>query len=337
MKLLPVSSCWVVTEGLVGLCHQAIGLAQALGVPFVVKEISKPQKWWRLLPPYYWPTPEVDLLKNGAWPDLLISCGRCSVATALAIRKASHGQTFTVHIQHPNVYPQEFDVVIVPEHDRLQGANVLATKGALHHVNRQKLTSGAEHFRPLLASLPPPVISVLIGGKNQHQDFSAAVASDLASKLVAAVKKTHGSLAVTFSRRTSLENEKIFRQSFKDIPAYIWDGAGENPYFGLLSLADVIVTTSDSVSMVSEACFTGKPVYVYELPGGSPRHRQFRQSLLKDGIIRIFTGEIQYWQYNPLDETQRAAHFVVERFLTRLNRKDHTLGNYPCSTQSPQR
>ena len=52
------------------------------------------------------------------------------------------------------------------------------------------------------------------------------------------------------------------------MPHYLWDGEGENPYFGLLGLADFLVVTCDSVNMVSEAASTGKPVYVADLPGG---------------------------------------------------------------------
>ena len=40
-----------------------------------------------------------------------------------------------------------------------------------------------------------------------------------------------------------------------------------NPYFGMLALGDELVVTADSVSMLSEACATGKPVYMAPLGG----------------------------------------------------------------------
>ena len=156
----------------------------------------------------------------------------------------------------------------MPAHDKLQGSNVLVTQGAIHHVSREKLISAAGHFRPLLASLPRPLISVLVGGKNRHQSFSDASAHDFAQKLLLAATSTGGGLAISFSRRTGARNEAILRQDLAGLPSYIWDGTGENPYLGLLALADVIIVTSDSISMVSEACSTGKPVYIYELPNG---------------------------------------------------------------------
>jgi mitochondrial fission protein ELM1 len=245
---------------------------------------------------------------------MLISCGRRSVAVSVAVRRASGNKTFTVHIQDPLIDPKEFDVVIVPAHDKLQGSNVLVTQGAIHHVSREKLISAAGHFRPLLISLPRPLISVLVGGKNRHQSFSDASAHDFAGKLRLAATSTGGGLAISFSRRTGARNEALLRQDLAGISSYIWDGTGENPYLGLLALADVIVVTNDSISMISEACSTGKPVYIYELPNGGKRHKQFCESLIQSGHARFFSGAVEIWKNTPLNETRRAADFVYERY-----------------------
>jgi len=310
MTILPISSCWIVTEGLVGLRNQAIGLAQALGLSYVLKEVQRPKNLWQLfLPDRHDLTPP--------WPDLLISCGRRSVAASVAVRRASGNKTFTVHIQDPLIDPKQFDVVIVPAHDKLEGENVLVTQGAIHHVSREKLISAGEHFHFLLASLPHPLISVLVGGKNRHQGFSDASAHDFAKKLLSAATNTGGGLAISFSRRTGARNEALLRQDLAGIPSYIWDGTGENPYLGLLALADVVIVTSDSISMISEACSTGKPVYIYELPNGGKRHKQFCEGLIQSGTARLFSGIIEIWKNTPLDETRKAAHFVHERFMAK--------------------
>lgn len=309
---LPISSCWIVTEGLVGLQNQAIGLAQALGLPYVLKQVPKPSGLWRFLSP-------VRHHLTPPWPDLLISCGRQSVPVSVDVRRASKNKTFTVHIQDPLIDPRQFDVVIVPAHDKLRGENVLVTQGAIHQVTTEKLNSAAGHFRPLLASLPRPLISVLVGGKNRHQGFSPASADDFAKKLLMAQTNTGGGLALTTSRRTGAANEAILRQHLVGVPSYIWDGQGENPYFGLLTLADVIVVTSDSISMISEACSTGKPVYIYQLPHCGRRHKELCESLIQGGIARSFWGVIDKWTYPPLDEIRKAADFVHERFLAKLH------------------
>ena len=124
-------------------------------------------------------------------------------------------------------------------------------------------------------------------------------------------------LVVTTSRRTGAENEAILRAALADVPSLIWDGQGDNPYFGMLALADAVVVTCDSVSMISEACYTGSPVHVYDFPGGSKRFRRFREDLERGGLTRPFRGRLESWQYTPLDETRRAADFVRSRYALR--------------------
>jgi mitochondrial fission protein ELM1 len=311
---LLISSCWIVTEGLVGLQNQAIGLAQALGIPYVLKEVKRPKGLLSFLSPRHDLTPP--------WPHLLISCGRQSVPVSIAIRRASENKTFTVHIQDPLTDLRNFDAVIVPAHDNLQGPNVLVTQGAIHHVSADKLIGAAGHFRPLLASLPRPLVSVLIGGKNKHQGFTHSSAHDLAEKLRDAATNTGGGLAVSFSRRTGAANEAILRKVLAGVPSYIWEGTGENPYFGFLALADAIVVTSDSISMISEACSTGKPVYIYELPHAGKRHKQFYKSLFQNSMARPFWGDVEIWKNIPLEETRSAAQFVQEHLRKKIIREE---------------
>jgi mitochondrial fission protein ELM1 len=110
----------------------------------------------------------------------------------------------------------------------------------------------------------------------------------------------------------------MLRQRLQDLPAVVWDGQGANPYFGYLGLADAIVVTSDSVSMVSEACATGKPVYVYALGNGGARLQRFHQSLFQAGITRPFMGNLEKWSYSPLDDALQVAAVIRQRFAIRL-------------------
>ncbi len=311
-------SCWVVAEDIAGLQGQGVGLAHAMGLrDFRAFRMAKPGLPWKWLPSRFWPdrlpvTTQGEAL-SAPWPDLLITCGRVSVATALQAKRASGGRTFTVHIQDPFMAPAHFDVVLAPAHDRVRGSNVLATRGALHRVNAEVLADAAQKTAPMLASFGRPLIAVLVGGSNKRQTFDAAVMRDFSEKLAQAARASGATLAITTSRRTGAENERILREALRDVPAWIWDGQGVNPYPGMLALADAIVVTCDSVSMTSEACSSGKPVHVYHFPGGSARFRFFHEDLVQAGITRPFVGHFENWQYAPLNETARAAAFVRER------------------------
>jgi mitochondrial fission protein ELM1 len=71
--------------------------------------------------------------------------------------------------------------------------------------------------------------------------------------------------------------------------------------------------TADSISMISEAAATGKPVYVIELDGGSRKFARFHQAMRDAGITRPFTGAVETWRYTPPGDTERAAVEIRRR------------------------
>lgn len=302
--------------------NQCVGLAEAIGVTPIRVHTDASRTMWKFLPPSFWPDP-LSLKEGGGrfeapWPDIIITCGRRSVATSMAIRKASSGKTFTIHIQDPHAPADKFDMLVVPRHDTLRAPNVYVARGALHHVTQEKLNKAAIQFSPALSHLRRPLISVLVGGSNKKQEVSPDVIRDLAEKLKSTARLSGASIAVTPSRRTGKSNEAILAESLRDTSAWVWTGTGDNPYFGLLALADAIVVTADSVSMVSEAAFTGKPVYVYDLEGGSSRLRRFQQDLFDDGITKPFTGAaLENWAYQPLDDTRAVAEIIRKKLEER--------------------
>ena len=305
---------WVMTDGKPGMENQCLGLAEAVAMETVVKRIA-PRFPWTVLPPQLWLRPLAAPGGDGdavapPWPDILIATGRQTVALSIAVKRASGGRTYTVQIQNPTVAPAKFDLVVVPRHDHLSGPNVVVTDGALHRVTAARLAAEADRFRAGLADLPRPLVAVLIGGSNRQYRMTAAVTEALAEALLRLVRVHGAGLAVTPSRRTGSENEALLRGKLAGAPAVIWDGTGDNPYFGYLGLADAIVVTSDSVSMASEACSTGKPVYVFDLEGGSRKFREFHSHLRAVGVTRAFAGDLETWDCAPLDDTARVAGII---------------------------
>ena len=308
---------WVLTEGMAGMVTQAVGLAEAVGLPFVQKTVAvRPP--WRWLPPRFWPPGIMGMARGddslaAPWPDLVISCGRKAIGPAREIRRRSAGRAFIVHVQAPHLFSRAFDAVVVAAHDRYSGPNVIETKGALHRVTPDRLREAADEYAAALADLPRPLTTVLVGGPNRVYRLTPQVMADFAARLAAFAGDTGGTLLVTPSRRTGAENEAVLRAGLRDSRAIVWDGSGDNPYFGYLAHADQIVVTCDSVSMVSEACATGKPVYVYDLPGGGEKFRRFHDLLRSEEITKPFTGKVSEWSYPYVDETAAVGAEIRRR------------------------
>lgn len=317
-----MKSCWVVTDiGKIGTENQCIGLAEALGFIPEIKRI-KPRSIWRLLPAAYWFNPLEGLSSAydrlaPPWPDVIIAAGRASVAPTAKIRQLTQGKTKVIQLQNPLVDPGLFDAVIAPQHDNLTGKNVIVTEGALHRVTHERLSQEAHKFTSLVTSLPRPLVAVLIGGSNRCYKVKPEHMQKMGERLKALCKQEGFGLAVTISRRTEPENKDALVESLKDAPAVIWTGEGENPYFGFLGLADYIVVTCDSVSMTSEACFTGKPVYSYFFEGGSAKFKRFHAYFQEKGYTKPFEDNISSWSYAPLNDWQ-----LVENNLKKLLKID---------------
>jgi hypothetical protein len=236
---------------------------------------------------------------------------------AWAIRRASGGRTTAAQLQDPGVGYGEFDLLVVPEHDRLRGPRVIATRGAVHRITRARLAAERSRF-PALAALPRPILSVLIGGANKAYRLTLKRLSEIADAVAGILRAQGGSALVTPSRRTGAAGVALLRARLENLPVVIWDGCGENPYFAYLALADAFMVTADSVSMISEAAATGNPVHILDLDCGNAKFARFHATMQAAGVTRPFAGRIESWRYPIPDDTARAGAALRELVLGRL-------------------
>jgi len=299
----------ILTEPLAGLQAQAQGLADAAGLDTVVAPLH-PRAPWRWMAARLWPNPRAAVRLAALEDDILVSAGGTGAVVAASLRRPGRR---LVQIQHPRMDPARFDVIVVNRHDGLTGPNVIVTRTALHRVTDARLAAAAAAWGPRLQHLPRPLVAVLVGGSNGRFRLDAAVAGQLGAHLATMMREDRVGLALTPSRRTSAEARVALEAAIAPLGGWVWNRVGENPYFGLLALADAIVVTEDSVSMVSEAAATTAPVLLAPLPGRSRRIRLFNQLLQEDGRVRPFTGRLETWAVQPINDTISAGQDVRHR------------------------
>jgi mitochondrial fission protein ELM1 len=298
-------SCSVLTEGYAGLQAQALGLAEAAGLSPEVQVLA-PRAPWRWVAASLWPMPlrAVRDPVRMPLPELAITCGGVGAAVGAALHRRG---SRVVQVQHPRMDPRRFDLVVANRHDGLTGPNVFVTRTALHRATPARLLEAAKRWGPVFAALPRPRVAVLVGGNSGRFRLGAPEVASLGTLLAEMVRRDEVGLMVTPSRRTDPAVVAALQAALAPLGAYVWDGAGENPYFGLLGLADAIIATVDSVSMVSEAVATRAPVMLAQLPGRSRRQWYFMEALRREGRVRDFTGRLEMWPVEPLDDTPEAA------------------------------
>ncbi|XP_057534277.1 mitochondrial fission protein ELM1 [Amaranthus tricolor] len=276
-------------------------------------------------------------------PLLVVASGRDTISIASSIRQLASDYVFVVQIQHPRTRLDRFDMVITPRHDfypltpqaQVQiprfirpwitpreppGRNVVLTVGALHQIDSTALRSAAKTWHDEFGALSRPLLVVNVGGPTSHCRYGV----DLARQLIAYLQNillSCGTIRISFSRRTPEKVSKIIVKELGDHPkVFIWDGKEPNPHLGHLAWADAFVITADSISMLSEACSTGKPVYVIGSERCKWKFTDFHNTLRERGLVRPFTGSedlSESWSYPPLNDTAEAALKIQQALAER--------------------
>jgi mitochondrial fission protein ELM1 len=306
---------WILTTGEAGHRSQALGLAEAVGLPIIEKQLVSRAPWsW--LPGGILPTPLAALAPSGEalappWPRLVIACGRRSIGAALAIKRVSGGRTIAVYVQNPKFGRAKFDLVVALRHDGIDGRNVVTVPVAPHRVTPARLREAAEVWREHFATGGAPLLGVLLGGDNSRYRLTDAVLADLVQVLRKAHDE-HGFHAfLTPSRRTGDRARRLLSDALgSESWARLWDERGDNPLFGLLALSDRLIVTAESISMISEALAAGSPVHVLPLEGKSRRHDLFLSRLREDNLVSVISSGDLDWGFvggEPINATEGPA------------------------------
>ncbi|MEZ4279955.1 MAG: mitochondrial fission ELM1 family protein [Myxococcota bacterium] len=270
---------WLLMGDRAGDNSQVMGLGEALGWPLVQKHFVYTLHEKLVNLPFGAHLLGVDRARSDAveapWPDLVISAGRKNEPIARYIRaqakKEAGKRVRLIHCGRPWAKPATWDLVVTTPQYRLpQDPNILHNDTPLHRVTRARLDEAARAWEARVAHLPRPRIAVLAGGNSGPYPFDRASGARLAAMLEDLVADVGGSLLVTTSARTLDETTQALFEGIR-APSirYRWQkNDPDNPFFAFLGLADRVVVTADSVSMMTEACATGRPVYLYDTGEG---------------------------------------------------------------------
>lgn len=311
---------WVLADDRAGNVNQLLGIAETLNLPFERKDISY-TKWVRL-PNFLRDKTLIGITQESQkkltepFPDIVLSAGRRSFPVARWIQKQSHGHTKIVQLMNPGIKGfRQTDLIVLPTHDNYTGTakNVLIVTGTPHRINQQRLDSEKIYWEEKFKDFPHPRLSLIVGGATKNKPFT----HNQAQQLVSAVKNLKpASILVTTSRRTPVEIISFLKKELQSPHTffYTFGCKDENPYFGLIACADMIIVTGDSMSMCSECCATQVPVFIFapdEMM--SEKHKRFHQSLYTEGYALPINTPLQSVKggFNPADQ-------IVKRILLLL-------------------
>lgn len=317
------ATAWLITDDKIGMQVQCRGVADALGIKAVHKQVA-PCGLHRILSPWGSVARSERLGATGSlfappWPEIAIATGRLSIPYLRALARLAGPQTFTVVLQDPKTGTGTADLIWVPQHDRLRGPNVITTLTSAHSFPPARLAELRARVPEPIAALPSPRVTVVLGGTGGGYAFTAADIARLEGAL-AALAALGVSFMVTPSRRTPAALLDAVERATAGRPRILWRGTGENPYAQFLAHADLLVVTADSVNMTGEACATGRPVYVFCPSKESAKFARFHAALREAGATRLLPDRpthIETWSYALPDAAHVIAAEIERRWRAR--------------------
>ena len=302
----------LLTQGMHGMISQVEGLAKALNLNYKHQEI-KLKKFWEFIPPLLTPA-SMNVLETQFIFDskVIISCGRKSVIPSIALKKKYREKVFTIHVQDPKVSTDKFDLIVCPEHDNLDGNNVINTTGAIHYLSEKEIFKDKDYLK--IDKENKKIVAFILGGPNKYYSFSDKEIDFLFNKIKSIFTRDKYKLVIIPSYRTPSD---IIRKAFNSFghDHMVVKEVDKKAYLSALSISDFIVVTCDSTSMISEAAITGKPIYVAQMDAkkNNFRFQKFFSQFKQLNIIKDLTDKIELWSYNKLDEVNRIAPLINEK------------------------
>jgi uncharacterized protein len=314
-------TAWILSDGKQGHLSPMLGVVEFLEVAYEIKHVPPVRGIDRLMSPFaglFGPRqPRAGAAPlDPPYPDLCIASGRRTVSYLRSVKAASP-DTFCVYFMDPRSARAGADLVVSQQHDGLSGASVVQVRTAPHRFSAARLERARQTARAELTALPRPRVAVLVGGNSRHHHFTRSDTERLTAA-IGDLARTGAGLMVTLSRRTPRPLAQAIEALAGCGNTYLWDGSGENPMAEYLALADDVVVTGDSISMMGEAAATGRPIHIFQPSGGHRKFDRFLRALGEVASIGPFPGPMGGTPYPGVDATPFVAETIRTRYAQRL-------------------
>jgi len=299
----------LLTEGMHGMISQVEGMAKALNTEFNHKivRLSFP---WNFVPPKFTPISQIVLkdkiyMINNEMPDLIISCGRKSVIPSIFLKR-KNSKIFTIHIQNPKVSFKNFDAIVAPEHDNLKGDNIYNSKGAIHYITNLEINNARQYLADKIKS--EKIVSLILGGPNKYYSFKSDQIINIFNQIKSIFVSDGYKVIIIPSMRTPKETIDLAIREMSSC-GHVVNKVDKQAYLSAYALANYVIVTCDSTSMISEAATSGKPIFVAHMKTkkNNYRFKRFFKLFRQMGITRDLGEKVETWKYNKYNEAQRIA------------------------------
>lgn len=291
--------------------NQSIALAKMLNVNFKLIDYDPPYilKKFPILGKLYVPYFLRQKLDTDILPSIIITTGRRMAGTSIALKSILKNNVKTIHIQNPKLSLNNFDLLLIPEHDRIKGKNVIQTKGALCFFEEKDFKKFKEPNLKKIKTKKNTVL-LMVGGNSKKQKPDYSEYFELSTKVIQGVKKLNAQLIVTVSRRTPNRAIKILQSTFsKHLKDFNILSSDENKlYPKILEIIDYSIVTSDSVNMISELATLSKPLFIFHFSKKNRKISFFTSNLKELNIVQEYHGNLYKFEKSNSKQIKLLYH-----------------------------
>ena len=316
----------LLTEGKHGMISQVEGLAKALDLDFIHERIEL-NNIWKFIPPKLTPVQNF-VFKNNIKKNfnIIISCGRKSVIPSILLKQKFRNKVMNIHIQDPKVSLTNFDFIVVPEHDSLNGKNILTSKGAIHYLRNSELNESADYLKQRVNK--DKIVTLIIGGPNKYYDYNESVLEQIFIKVKNVFINNGFQLIFIPSMRTPKNIIEKAKNFFDENQIIIVD-IDKKAYLSSLKLANQILGGSSTARLFMNLREDKGYTYGSYSRASSSRYKSsfiakasVRTEVTKESVEEIIK-EIKRIKTEPVQEKELTG--VKEKYI----------GQFIMSTEKP--
>jgi uncharacterized protein len=320
---------YVLSAGRRGDLGQMTDVAVATGLPLEVRHLQfhGGATWRKCLWPAHFltiPSPEVFA---GIEPHDVVLCAEAHVCALVAKKRRSGNKFIAVCIGRPRGYFDDFDLIITsPQYELPPGQNVFQIPYPPHQL--PEYVSAALKNRPPASAHPRHVC--LIGGSSAPDMLDREALNRIIDELQVLTSRDGYEVDILFSPRTSLHAKQhiVKRADMNAMRVHDYADKDGEKYWCLLSQADSVSVTADSVSMIVESMLTGRPVHVHKLSQQPRLYHKITRWMNGKGVARkLFERGI----LEPRPNRQALLDSLTSAGLIETHRIDGSDG-FPAAT-----
>jgi mitochondrial fission protein ELM1 len=249
--------------------------------------------------------------------------GRDSSAFLSLASKSLFSNSFLMNIQYPKLASAWYDLLALPPVELPQEttAKTMRIGSVPNLVSESLMQKAREVWSPILSAGNRKTLAIIVGGYtgvagvgSGIREFTLKHGQELIQAVMQIQEQTNCNLLLTTSRRTPANVGDLLRTQLapRCLRSYFATDSSPNPLMGYMACADAFVVTAESMSMISEAADTGKPVHTY-MPEGilSSEHEIFYNAMRENGHITPLPSQIHFGVGRPIHAAASIAEIIT--------------------------